>query len=77
MIYKLCWLQDTGFPEWGNGILGLRRDGRVSEARNIHTQWALHSFSVVFATVQLQKSKISVQMGAAASAYLVMAASEK
>lgn len=41
------------------------------------THWALHSLSVAFAIVKLQKSGISVQMEAAASGYLVMAASEK
>lgn len=65
------------FPLVGkHGTLYLKRDGRVSKASltHTHTLWALHSFSVAFATVQLQKSRISVQMGAAASAYLVMAA---
>lgn len=66
------------FPFVGKqGRLCLKRDGRVSKASHTCTRWVLHSHSVDFATVQLHKSRISVQMGAAASAYLVMAASEK
>lgn len=66
------------FPLVGKqGRLCLKRDGRVREASHTCTQWVLHSLSAAFATVQLQKSRISVQMGPAASAYLVMAASEK
>ena len=62
--------------EKGKIMVGERRQ---SGGRQPHfcTHWALHSLSVAFAIVKLQKSRISVQMEAAASAYLVMAASEK
>lgn len=66
------------FSSVGNkGRLCLKRDARVSEGSHTCTRWVLDSLSAAFATVKIQKSRISVQIGASASDYMVMAASEK